>query len=204
MKHCAPSPSGYFQVTSIPKKCTNTSRFGLFFGILLRAADVEVDLLRGRIHFTGGLLLVGHRVVHPQRLPIANALRDHEVHLVVVVQRLAVQRRVPESPSCEVDEGLRPVVVAASGIGAVLVQESHDAAVLARIEFVELVDGQDEIAFRNLQPRLELCRCWSRSLTSISAVPDTGFTVLASLSRWSQPTGSFSPPTMWMRLAEST
>ena len=24
--------AGYFQVTSIPKKCMNTSRFGLFFG----------------------------------------------------------------------------------------------------------------------------------------------------------------------------
>ena len=42
------------------------------------------------------------------------------------------------------------------------------------------------------------------SLTSISAVPATGRTFFASLSRWSQPSGSFKPPTMWMRPAEIT
>ena len=78
------------------------------------------------------------------------------MHLVVVVERLAVQRRVPESPSGEIDERLRPVVVAAAGIGPVLVQEADDAAVLARIELVELVDREHEIAFGNLEARLEL------------------------------------------------
>jgi hypothetical protein len=29
---CRGSHRGYFQVTSIPKKCMKTSRFGLFFG----------------------------------------------------------------------------------------------------------------------------------------------------------------------------
>jgi hypothetical protein len=63
----------------------------------------------------------------------------------------------------------------------VLVQETHDAAVLAGIELVELVDGEHQIAFGDLESRLEF-PVLVRSLTSISAVPVTGFTVLASLS----------------------
>ena len=77
-----------------------------------------------------------------------------------------------------------------------LVQEADDAAVLARVELVELVDREHEIAFGNLQARLELAGVLQISSTSISAVPATGLTVLASLSRWSQPAGSFRPPTM--------
>jgi hypothetical protein len=47
-----------------------TFRFGLFFGFCLGATDIEIDLLRGRIHLAGGLLLVRHGVVHAQRLPV--------------------------------------------------------------------------------------------------------------------------------------
>ena len=61
-----------------------------------------------------------------------------------------------ESPSGQEAHGLRPVVVSATRIGAMLVDVRDDAAVLARAELIPLVHGQDEIAFRNLEPRLEL------------------------------------------------
>src|SRR5687767_12639967 len=82
--------------------------------ILLRAAYVEVELLGGRVHLARRALLAGHRVIHAQRLPIADALRDHEMHLVVLIERLAVQRRVSEPPAREIHERLWPVVVAAA------------------------------------------------------------------------------------------
>ena len=49
------------------------------------------------------------------------------------------------------------------------------------LNFVKLVDGQDEIAFGILR-RASNVPVLVRSLISISAVPGTGFTVLASLS----------------------
>ena len=58
--------------------------------ILLWAPDVKVNLLRGRIDLPGGGFLVRHRVVHFQGLPIANALRHHEMHFVILIQGSAV------------------------------------------------------------------------------------------------------------------
>src|SRR5688572_13656964 len=87
---------------------------GTVLRVLLRAANVEVDLLRGGIYLSRRAFLSAHRIVHAQRLAIANALRDHEVHLVVLVERLAVQGRVAVTPAREIHERLRPIVVAAA------------------------------------------------------------------------------------------
>src|SRR5688500_7787289 len=124
-------------------------------GILLRAADVEIDLLRRRVRFSARQLLPRQRIVDPQRLPVAQALRDHEVHLVILIERLSVSRGAAKSPAGEEADGLRPVVVAATRVGAMFVDVGDDAAVLAGAEFVPALQRQDEIAFRNLQARLE-------------------------------------------------
>lgn len=51
--------------------------------------------------------------------------------------------------------GIRPVVVAATRVGALFVDVSNDAAVLARADLVPAVHREDEIALRNSQRRLE-------------------------------------------------
>ncbi len=76
-----------------------------------------------------------------------------------------------------------------------LVQEPDDTAVLTRAEFIELLDREYRSP-SGILSRASNRPVLVRSLTSMSTVPDTGLTVLASLSMWSQPAGSLSPPTM--------
>ena len=65
---------------------------------------------------------------------------------------------MPVAPSGEIDKRLRPVVVAAAGVGTVLVQGRDDPAVLTGVELAESIERQHQIAFGNLQPRLEAPR----------------------------------------------
>src|SRR5688572_26448074 len=67
------------------KKVHEDLAIGFVFRILLRTPDVKIDLLRRRIHLARDALLARQRIVHAQRLSVTDALRDHEVHLVVLV-----------------------------------------------------------------------------------------------------------------------
>src|SRR5918993_3863740 len=79
----------------------------LVLRIRLRAADVEIDLLRRRVGFAAGQLLPRQRVIDAECLPVAQALRDHEVHLVVLIKRLAIQCGMSVSPAGEKADRLR-------------------------------------------------------------------------------------------------
>ena len=76
-----------------------------------------------------------------------------------------------------------------------LVQKSRDAAVLAGIELVEAIHREHEIAFGNLEPGFKLTGVFQLVDIDLDRSA-TGFTLAASLPRWSKPGASFSPPTM--------
>jgi hypothetical protein len=77
------------------------------------------------------------------------------VHLVLLIERLAVQGGAAVAPPGEKHERLRPIVVAAPRIGAVLVKVGDDAAVLARVELVKSIDRQEQVTLGDLQARFE-------------------------------------------------
>ena len=64
-----------------------------------------------------------------------------------------------------------------------LVQEGDDAAVLAGAEFVEAVDGQHQIAFGNLESRLELPGVLNLVDVDLGRAADRRARVFAPLSR---------------------
>src|SRR5690606_33359002 len=85
-----------------------------------------------------------------ERLAIAHALRDHEVDLVVIVERLAVQSRMAVAPPCDEQNALRPARVSATG-GAMPEQPSGDTPVLAWRELVEPIELDDVLSLGQVE-----------------------------------------------------
>ena len=114
----------------------------------LGTADIEVQLLGGRIHRAGRRIARLRK--NRQGLAVAHALRHHEVDLVVLVEGLPVQGRRPGAPPGDVEQALGPVCVTATGV-AVLIEESGDPAVLARIELHDFLEGDHVDPLRQLE-----------------------------------------------------
>src|SRR5690606_5404725 len=113
--------------------------------VSLRASDVEVQLLRSRIHGAG---LPRGRLEHDlERLPITHALRDHEVDLVVLIERRAIQRRMSVTPACDEEHAFWPVHVAAARV-AMLEQPRRDTSVLAWRKLVKPIELDDVSSLR--------------------------------------------------------
>ena len=73
-------------------------------GFRLGTADEEIEMLHRRVDLSRMGMLVGHGIRGFERLPVAHSLHQHEMHFVIVVERLSVQGGVSVAPTGHVEQ----------------------------------------------------------------------------------------------------